>query len=89
MKLNIILIAFSAFALLTSCEGNKQSEQKNGFEFSSLTGQKVFTLEDTAQEFGRDEDVLFRDSASLVWPEVICGKDLKELYHMVSDAQFR
>lgn len=86
------LSAFTALAIaagMVGCaEHDKTDETNRTVQFESLTAQKVFILEDTAQEFGRDTDIAFRDSASVILPEVLFGFDVEPLRSRILELAF-
>lgn len=90
MKAIDLLIVVPVIAVgMTGCTGNdKAPDLSNTIEFTSLTGHKTFVLEDTAQEFGRDSDICFRDSASVMLPKVLFGLDVKPLRDRIMEIAF-
>lgn len=90
MKHNILLIGATIVAsvVAASCSKPEASDPDQSLEFSCLRGHKVYILEDTAREFGRDADVAFRDSASVILPDVLMGYDVKPLRDSILKMSF-
>lgn len=82
----------AAAALLAAVAGCKKEEPVatdcNSIEFKSLTGQKIYILEDTAREFKSDSDIAFRDSATVLIPTVLFGHDVKPLNERIMHLAF-
>ena len=65
-------------AALPAC--NKTVENADDtIEFKTLTSSKVYRLEGTAKVFMSDSDICFQDSANLVFPTKIRGRDITAL----------
>ena len=52
---------------------------KTDVKFSTLEGAEAYTLENSAKEFGSEEDVTFASAVSMLMPEYLYGKDVKPL----------
>ena len=84
-----ILILIAVLASFAGCKKEEPTpDLSRTLEFSSLTGERVYILEDTAPIFGTDEDVAFRDSASVLMPEVLFGHDISELRDHIQSMAF-
>lgn len=86
MKTKLVILAAAA-AAITGCTP-QEAVENNKIELLSLTGHKVFILEDTAQEFGHDEDIAFRDSAAVIMPEALFGLDITPLRDKIMELAF-
>lgn len=83
---NACIIAMLA-TLCIGCSDNS-SEKNNRMEFYSLSGTKVFVMENSAHDFGRETDVAYRDSVSMVIPDHIYGHDMAVLRDSIMEAAF-
>lgn len=82
-----ILIAIILLSGLTGC-AKQEADKSKTLEFSIVSGQKVYILEDTAKEYDRDNDLAFRSSASVCMPEVLLGQDVTLLRERIMAVAF-
>lgn len=85
MKAPVLILALAALA--ASCS-KESSAPDASIQFERVIGTFSYTLEGSADDFGRDSDVLCYDSASMVFPTHILGRDIKELQDSILIAAF-
>lgn len=79
MKSKTFILAALAASVVGCSKPQEVPDYSHTIEFTTVTGRKVFILEDTAREFGHDSDIAFRDSATLILPERLFDLDVSNL----------
>lgn len=82
------VIALSAMLIASCQKDNVATEPSDTISFMTISGQKIFSLEDTAQAFDRDCDISISDSAVILMPEVLYGFDVKPLRDTIMSLAF-
>ncbi len=77
MKKSIVMGAMVMGLTLAGCGG--KAGDNAGAAFEIVEDGAVYTLANSAREFGADEDVTFSDSVSLLMPVELFGADVKPL----------
>lgn len=91
MKLPYLLPAATialASAVLTSCDSKHNDERDNTISFQRHTFTTHYRLNETAKLFDSDNDILYRDSATLILPEKIYGQDASVLRDTIMSMAF-
>ena len=88
----LLIKTFSAVLLtaaVSACSSSSSDTEKSEImTFSCLTGSKSYYLDDTAQEFNRDADLVYRDSAVIVMPESLYSLDITNLREAIMKMAF-
>lgn len=72
----------------TSCNKKDVTEKNSDFEFSLVSGKAAYRLEGSSVDYNRDEEIVMFDSASIVLPEKIYGRDVTALKDSIIKAAF-
>lgn len=91
MKLFQFATALAALAILGACgsSNNRPADQNSDkLEFRTYSCSKAFILEDTAQEFCSDSDLVVCNSASVIMPEQLLGRNIDNLQRRIIELAF-
>lgn len=83
----LLAVGIAASTAFVSCDSGNSSG-KTDYEFSLVSGKAAFRLDASSLDYNRDEDLIMFDSASVILPEKIYGKDLSELRDSIIKAAF-
>ena len=84
LKLAAATMAVAAFC---SCSKSETASDES-FEFKTYSAHEVYRLDNTAKVFMTDNDVCYEDSASLILPMKINGRDVSSLRDSIIKTAF-
>jgi len=76
-----------AIASFSSCSKSAPVDD-NTFEFNTISAHEIYRLDNTAKVFMTDNDVCYEDSATIIMPVKIHGKDVTPLCDSILKAAF-
>lgn len=78
MKVTLLLfgtaMAATAVLAIASCSNESKPSAHNTIEFTEITSSVRYKLDETAKLFNTDEDIMFRDSVDILFPDKLLGK---------------
>lgn len=89
MKSNYLLVALALLAFVVSGCGKQETDAPSTtVEFTLLSGQDHYTLEDTAREYGRDNDLTISCSADVYLPVQLFDLNVAPLCDKIMEVAF-
>lgn len=85
--LTLISAGLFMTAAFTACDSNGSGADSH-FEFSAVSGKAAFRFDESAIDYNRDEDMVVFDTASIVLPTKILGREVSALRDSIVKAAF-
>lgn len=84
---HLTIAAISTLAILGQACSNS-AEDNSTIAFATIHGSAAYRLDNSAQDFDRDSDIIYFDSASIILPTVIYNQDITGLQDSIMKAAF-